>query len=277
MLLFKSLPDGKTLVSKNGIVDLGFFSPVSSTDRYVGIWYHKIPSRNVVWVANRDKPIKKNFGMLSINTEAHLVLLSHKRTVVWSANSTTKALSPFVQLLGSGNLVLRDGKDQNPQNYLWQSFDYPSDTQLLGMKIGWDLRAGLNRRYTAWKNWDDPSLGDFTVEYALHNYPDIVVRQGPTMYLRVGLWNGVWFSGISHAMKNPLHEPKFVWNKDDVYITHDVKNESLVTRIVFNQTLYSVLDIIWIEEDQRWTTFSFAPSDNCDRYNVVAKWKLCNG
>ncbi|XP_054813949.1 G-type lectin S-receptor-like serine/threonine-protein kinase At4g27290 isoform X3 [Prosopis cineraria] len=264
---FESLPDGKTLVSENGIFELGFFSPGSSTDRYVGIWYHNIPSRTVAWVANRDRPIKDNFGTLSINREGHLVLLSHNETVVWLANSSTKALSPIVQLLGSGNLILRDGKDQKPQNYLWQSFDYPSDTLLPGMKMGWDLRTGLNRRYTAWKNWDDPSSGNFISEIALHNYPELVYWLGQAEYLRFGPWNGVRYSGISHVTNNPLYETKFVWNKDEVYAEYNVKNESLITRFVLNQTLYSLLDMIWIEDDERWITFSYVPIDNCDRYN----------
>ncbi|KAI9079149.1 hypothetical protein K1719_038875 [Acacia pycnantha] len=264
---FESLRDGQILVSENELFELGFFSPGSSTDRYVGIWYHKIPGRTVVWVANRDRPIKNNFGQLSLNTEGHLVLLSNDETVVWSANSTTKALSPIVQLLGSGNLVLRDGKDQKPQNYLWQSFDHPSDTILPGMKFGWDLRTGLNRRYTAWKNWDDPSYGDFSAELVLHNYPDLVSWQGRTEYVSSGPWNGVRFSGTSHATRNPLYKLKFVWNKDEVYSTHTLIDESQIARFVFNQTLYSLLDIIWSENDQRWNTYSFAPMDNCDRYN----------
>ncbi|KAK4267834.1 hypothetical protein QN277_024567 [Acacia crassicarpa] len=225
---FESLLDGQTLVSENEIFELGFFSPGSSTDRYVGIWYHKIPGRTVVWVADRDRPIKNNFGQLRFNTEGDLVLLSHNETVVWLANSTTKAFRPVVQLLGSGNLVVRDGKNQKPQNYLWQSFDYPSDTILPRMKIGRDLRTGLNRRYTAWKNWDDPSYGDYSAELVLHNYPDFVNWQGRTKYVRCGPWNGVQYSGVSHATSNPLYKSKFVWNKNEVYSTNTIKDESQI-------------------------------------------------
>ena len=67
-----------------------------------------------------------------------------------------------MQLLDSGNLALRDGEDVNSEtNYLWQSFDYPSDTFLLNIKLGWDLKSGLQRHLSAWKNWDDPCPGDF--------------------------------------------------------------------------------------------------------------------
>ncbi|KAI9071355.1 hypothetical protein K1719_046682 [Acacia pycnantha] len=119
--------DGRTtLVSKDGTFELGFFSPGSSKNRYIGIWYKNIRPRTVVWVANREIPVKDNSGMLSINMKGHLGLLDRNETIIWVANSSTKALTPIVQLLGSGNLILRDEKDQNPQNYLWQSFDYPS-------------------------------------------------------------------------------------------------------------------------------------------------------
>lgn len=102
-------------------------------------------------------------------SEGNLVLLTQNGTVVWLANSTTKASTTIVQLLDSGNLILRNEEDQNPQSS-WQSFEYPSNTVLPGMKIGWDLKSGLNRHITAWNNWDDPTLGNFTWEILLHNY-----------------------------------------------------------------------------------------------------------
>ncbi|CAN1332205.1 S-locus-specific glycoprotein S13 [Linum perenne] len=42
--------------------------------------------------------------------------------------------SPIIQLLDSGNLVLRSGNQ-----ILWQRFDHPVDTLLSDMKLGWDL------------------------------------------------------------------------------------------------------------------------------------------
>ena len=66
--------------------------------------------------------------------------------------------SARVELLDSGNLVLRDVV---AGTYLWQSFDYPSDTLLPGMKLGWDLRTGLKRSLSAWKNSEDPCPGRF--------------------------------------------------------------------------------------------------------------------
>ncbi|CAN6546562.1 unnamed protein product [Malus baccata var. baccata] len=53
--------DGDLLVSKENIFALGFFSPRNSSSRYVGIWYAQKDEKDqkaVVWVANRNDPIK---------------------------------------------------------------------------------------------------------------------------------------------------------------------------------------------------------------------------
>ena len=39
----ESVSDGRTLVSRDGNFELGFFRPGSSRNRYLGIWYKKIP------------------------------------------------------------------------------------------------------------------------------------------------------------------------------------------------------------------------------------------
>jgi hypothetical protein len=144
----QTITDGRTLVSKDGSFELGFFSPGSSKSRYLGIWYKKIPDRTVVWVANRRNPINDSYGILAINGRGNVLLLDSSKTVVWCTSSSKQAQNPVMQLLRD------DGKDGSSENYLWQSFDYPSDTLLPDMKIGWDSKSGLNRRLTSWKNSD---------------------------------------------------------------------------------------------------------------------------
>ncbi|KAH9651179.1 G-type lectin S-receptor-like serine/threonine-protein kinase [Citrus sinensis] len=158
----QTLNDGRTLISKDGSFELGFFSPGSSKNRYVGIWYKNIPVKTVVWVANRLNLINDSSGFLMINKTGNLVLTSKSNIVVWSAYLSKEVRTPVVlQLLDSGNLVLRGEQDGDSETYFWQSFDYPSDTLLPGMKLGWDLETGLERRVTSWKSFDDPSPGDF--------------------------------------------------------------------------------------------------------------------
>ncbi|KAK8527365.1 hypothetical protein V6N13_085199 [Hibiscus sabdariffa] len=114
-----TLPDGRTLVSDDGTFALGFFSPGTPKNRYLGIWYNNIPMQNVVWVANRINPINDSTGVLKIENNGRILLQVQNWT---------------------------DERGSNRENYLWQSFNYPSDTMLPGMKIGVDLRTGLYRR-----------------------------------------------------------------------------------------------------------------------------------
>ncbi|TYJ48597.1 hypothetical protein E1A91_A01G073900v1 [Gossypium mustelinum] len=254
-----------TLVSGDGSFQLGFFSPGSSKNRYLGIWYNNIPMQTVVWVANRVNPINDSTGLLKIQSNGKILLLVQNTTAVWCANSTARVENPVLQLLDSGNLVVRDGKDSEPENYLWQSFDYPSDIMLPGMKIGIDLRTGLHRRLAAWKNWDDPSPGDLTYGVELEGTPEMVLRKGSEKYYRSGLWNGDGFSGTPNLRSNPIFDYDFVWNENEVYYIYSLKNKSVMSRFVLNQTQSVRQRYTWNPETQTWKLFSIMPSDLCDR------------
>ncbi|XVF77698.1 hypothetical protein PTKIN_Ptkin14bG0067900 [Pterospermum kingtungense] len=262
----ESLTDGMTLVSSDGSFELGFFSPGSSKNRYLGIWYRNIPMQTVVWVANRITPIIDSTGLeLKIESTGNVVLQHRNQTAVWSTNSTG-VQNPILQLLDSGNLVVRDGKDSNSDNYLWQSFDYPSDTMLPGMKIGYDLRTCLNRRLSAWKNSDDPSPGDLTYGIELQGNPQVVVRKGSEKYYRTGLWIGNKFSGSPDHRSNPIFDYDFVWNEKEVYYMFSLKKKSVMSRLVLNQTENLRQLYTWIPETQTWNLLSSVPSDSCDRF-----------
>jgi hypothetical protein len=267
---------GRTLVSKDGSFELGFFSPGSSTNCYFGIWYKNIPLKTVVWVANRRNPIKDLSGVLMVNGSGNLILLDQIRTVVWSANSTNEAQNPIAQLLESGNLVLRDDQErENPENYLWQIFDYPSDTLLPGMKLGWDLRTGLERCISAWKSLDDPSPGELTCGIQLHNYPETVMKKGSEKYFRTGPWNGVRYSGTPELKANPVFDFNFVSNKDEVYYIYHMINKPVISRLVLNQTLSLYHRLIWSEAKKPWSPDASIPKDDCDKYNLCGAYGNC--
>ncbi|XP_030974402.1 G-type lectin S-receptor-like serine/threonine-protein kinase At4g27290 isoform X1 [Quercus lobata] len=271
----ESLSEGITLVSKHESYALGFFRPGNSSNRYLGIWYNNIPVRTVVWVANRLNPINDSSGMLRVNSSGSLVLLSQNRTVAWSANSTKQALNPIVQLLDSGNLVLREENEENPENYLWQSFDYPSDTWLPGMKLGWDLRTGLERRLTAWKSPDDPSPGELSWGVELHNYPETVIKKGTEKFFRTGPWNGHGFSGVPVVKDNPVVKYDFVINSDEVYFIYSAVNNSVISRALLNETSSLYERYIWVSEDKKWSLYLSLPKDECEGYNLCGPYGNC--
>ncbi|XP_054817128.1 uncharacterized protein LOC129316778 [Prosopis cineraria] len=259
--------NGTTLVSKDGTFQLGFFAPGPSTKRYLGIWYKNIPVQTVVWVANRLNPVNDSSVALTMTTSGDLVL-SQNNTVLWSTNSTAKPQSPTARLLDSGNLVVIDENGADPDEYLWQSFDYPSDTLLPGMKYGWDLKTGRQWYLTAWKSPNDPSPGELTCAVVLYNYPDSYIMKGTQKFYRFGPWNGVRGSGGPEIKPNPVFQYTFVDNKDGYYYTDLINNNSVLTRLVLNETGSARYRYVWLESIKTWQVYSTKPIDYCDTYGL---------
>ncbi|PKI44023.1 G-type lectin S-receptor-like serine/threonine-protein kinase SD2-5 [Punica granatum] len=88
----------------------------------------------VVWSANRNRPVKFS-ATLTLNRLGDLELTDADGTTAWSTNSSRKSVVGM-NLTESGNLVLFD---QNSA-VVWQSFDHPTDTLLMGQQ----LRVGQN-------------------------------------------------------------------------------------------------------------------------------------
>ncbi|XP_059284955.1 G-type lectin S-receptor-like serine/threonine-protein kinase At4g27290 [Lycium ferocissimum] len=139
------IKDGEFIVSSDGVFELGFFSPgETSTNRYVGIWYKEISVITPVWVANRLAPLTNKTGVLKVIQSGLVVLHNDTNATVWSTNSTRSVKNPVAQLLNTGNFVVRDANNPNPENFLWQSFDYPSDTLIAILEI---VSGKKNRRF----------------------------------------------------------------------------------------------------------------------------------
>ena len=109
-------------MSKGGKFELGFFSPGSSQKRYVGIWYKNIPTQTVVWVANGANPINDSSGILTLNTTGNLVLTQNGSIVWYTNNSHKQVQNPVVELLDSGNLVIRNEGETNPEAFMETNF-----------------------------------------------------------------------------------------------------------------------------------------------------------
>ena len=233
----QSIRDGETLVSAGRIFELGFFSPGSSKSRYVGIWF-VVSNDTVVWVANRETPLENHYGVLKVTDKGILVLLDKTNTTIWSSNTSStganKIYYPTAQLLDSGNLVVKDGNISDPMTLLWQSFDYPSDTLLPEMKLGWDLLNGLERYLTAWKSAEDPAKGEISGRYDRRGLPQLLVMQGDRIKIRSGSWNGLYFTGRSWLKPNPLFKYEVVMNEKEIYFEYELQNNTILLRYVLN-------------------------------------------
>ena len=269
----RPLLDGETLVSAGGSFALGFFSPLNSEDRYIGIWYHKVSIQTIVWVANRQSPVIYSPGSLTITNHGTLTIIDNDSTLIWSSDSTTIA-NPIAQLLDSGNFVVRQAQKNNSVPLAWQSFDHPTDTLLPGMKLGWDLTRGLNRNLTSWVSQADPSPGSYTLAMDFHGDPQIFLWAGPTWQWRGGPWNGLMLSGIPEMLTVSMVTYNFVKNRDEVYYTFNMQDSSIITRLVVNQ-MGSVQRLVWVEQSKTWNLFWSAPKDQCD-LSPCGPFSLCN-
>ncbi|KAJ9563180.1 hypothetical protein OSB04_008340 [Centaurea solstitialis] len=265
---------GQTIVSDDENFVLGFFSPTnSSTNRYLGIWYNRIQIRTVVWVANREAPVPDTSGVLLLDNRGVLMIVNRSNSVVWSLNSSISGSNRVAQLLDTGNLVIRNEDDIDPENYFWQSFDYPGDTFLPAMKLGINFRNGLEKYLTSWKSVDDPFPGEYTNRFDPNGYPQILLRRGTNLTYNSGPWNGLRFSGMPNLQTNDIYTFRFEYNEDDY--AYELVNSSIVSRMTLNPD--GILRrFIWIERTLEWQVYVTAQMDNCDRYRLCGPYGICN-
>jgi hypothetical protein len=269
-----AIRDGETLVSAGGSFELGFFSPGNSKGRYLGIWY-KISPDAVVWVANRETPLDNHLGVLKVTHEGDIVLLSNTNSIVWSSNTSRAAVSPVLQLLDSGNLVVKDGNDIGLEKFLWQSFDYPCDTLLPGMKMGKNFVTGLERFLTPWKSTEDPGRGNFSLRIDTHGFPQLVAMEGDKIKDRAGSWNGLRFTGYPWLRPNPVFNYEFVLNENEVYYDFTLVNSSVFARVVINPSGIAGR-FTWIDQTHGWELFYASLTDQCENYAFCGAYATCN-
>ncbi|KAK9092245.1 hypothetical protein Syun_027156 [Stephania yunnanensis] len=270
----KFLREGETIVSDGGTYALGFFSPGISKLSYIGIWYNKIPEKTVVWVANRNNPMKdSSMGVLKINEDGNLAIFNgNEADPVWSTKvsvpmSDNISSTLIYKLLNTGNLVLRD---ENKEDILWQSFDYPTNTRLPGMKLGWNLKSGWNWSLTSWKSRDDPSTGDFTYNFDPTGAPEFFIKKGLRKLWRSGPWNG-----LAKTLHSSTYYYTFVNNPDEISIIANSYNTSVLSRFYLDE-LGIARRLNWIEDTQTWSNIWSAPDDSCDYYSKCGSFGSCN-
>ncbi|KAM0042778.1 putative non-specific serine/threonine protein kinase [Helianthus debilis subsp. tardiflorus] len=83
----QNISDGQTIVSGNAKFELGFFSPGTSKNRYLGIWFKNTSSQTIVWVANRETPLTDKLGLVILDNQGNLSLVNGSGKVTWSSNS----------------------------------------------------------------------------------------------------------------------------------------------------------------------------------------------
>ncbi|KAI3731045.1 hypothetical protein L1987_62228 [Smallanthus sonchifolius] len=199
----QNISDGETIVSENAEFELGFFSPGSSKSRYLGIWFKKTSPQTVVWVANQVTPLKGTLGAVKLDNQGNLTLVGGSSKVIWSSNTLASPtnINLVAQLLDTGNLVIKNENTTNIEDFIWQSFDYPGDTYIPGMKLGKNIITGRDSYLTSWRSADDPSPGKYSYRFLMvkGKYPQVCITRSSAIVTRIGPNNGISFSGLANC------------------------------------------------------------------------------
>lgn len=266
-----SADQGDTLVSAGEKFELGFFSPGSDTRKYVGIWYYRSNPRTFVWVANRDNPLSGPNGVFAVAEDGNLKVLDGSGKIYWSTNfETSLSMYRTAKLMDNGNLVVSHEENENRsgKSVLWQSFDYPTDTFLPGMKMGENLVLA------SWKSYDDPAPGNFTFRQDQGGGDQFIIWKRSLRY---------WKSGVSVKLISSDEMPSAIFYLLSNFTSTIVDNDSIprLTSSLYSDTrlvmdLSGQIQYLKWNTEQIWSLIWAEPRDRCSVYNACGNFASCN-
>ncbi|OMO80237.1 hypothetical protein COLO4_24163 [Corchorus olitorius] len=168
------------LVSQNGAVTLNFIKQEYDRDWdgkdfgfYLAINYTVLLNEtrgdlwgHPIWLANRQDPIADESGVLIIDETGLKITHNGGNPIqLFALQSSSPSPTTNINLVlhDSGNLVLQHANSNGENITLWQSFDFPTDTFLPGMKLG--LSRERNWSLSSWLTPYIPAPGAFTLKW----------------------------------------------------------------------------------------------------------------
>ncbi|OMO84800.1 S-locus glycoprotein [Corchorus capsularis] len=286
------------IVSSAGKFALGFFTPNGTPHPerlFVGIWFHGVEPRTVVWVANRDRPVSNStIWVFGIGNDGNLMLSdrSGRSKMIRLTNLGNSALSSrMVKLMDSGNLVLsEDGGNGSESRVVWESFLQPTDTFLPGMKITENLTL------TSWKSQDDPAPGVFSFRQDGEREKQYMITKNEVPYWKSGL-SGKFITNndeiplfISLLLLNisqtgidelcsKIHF-KILINSNNTtaqkYCNHTLPQDSSNNKTRLVMGFDGKLRFFKYNETNEWSLNWFEPKDRCRVLDACGKFGTCN-
>lgn len=281
-----SIKDPESILSKNSIFRLGFFSPPNSTNRYVGIWYNHPSKMEVVWVANRNNPLTDSSGILKISVDGNLQVSDAKNQTLWSSNVTQSAASLSVaQLLDSGNLVIflnGNGNGNGNGTIIWQSFQNPVDSVLPNMRYVFNNNSEFRNVLKSWRTSSDPSVGRYSVgTNSLLGILQIYIWDGDRPYWRSGPWNGNIFMGTRYHNTGYgnliINTGSFTQEgvRGMLSLAFTGADQTLLPRYVIDYQ-GTLAQKWWDDSKKEWGIAWYAPENECDTYGKCGEFGNCN-
>ncbi|KAK7845818.1 g-type lectin s-receptor-like serine/threonine-protein kinase [Quercus suber] len=160
---------GTFLLSPNGTFKATIDAKPLSSYFYFSIVH--TASNTTIWSANRNAPMS-NSDKLSLTTNG-LTITNQAGKVLWSTPPLSSEVSAM-QVLETGNLMLVDAKNVT----LWESFDYPTDTIVMGQPI--PVGKSLESAVTG----EDMSVGDYLLQLT---DSDVVLQWNRMTYWKLSM------------------------------------------------------------------------------------------
>ncbi|KAG9454356.1 hypothetical protein H6P81_007260 [Aristolochia fimbriata] len=195
-------------------------------------------------------------------------------TVLWSSGVSPDVLrgkNTSAVLVDTGNLVLRD----EGGTVWWQSFDYPSDTCIPGMKFRFNLTTGRPRGLISWKNADDPSPGEFSVKLDPQWPYQLLMTNGSSRYWRSTWWNGRLLTFVMGTGRTFASYFTIAADRDEFVLTFSLSDPSVTSRFVMSNS-GSINQLTWVEETKSWSKSFSIPSAICHFYAHCGPFGVCN-
>ncbi|GMY04967.1 G-type lectin S-receptor-like serine/threonine-protein kinase At2g19130 [Fagus crenata] len=249
----------QTLISKNGIFELGFFTPAEKT---------------VVWVANRDFPISDpSSSALKIFKDGNLMLKYDGVSYIKLKTSGARMPNSTIGvLLDNGNFILRSKLHNNI--VLWQSFDAPTNTWLPGAKIGYNRLTNESKILTSWTGLENPVTKRFTAELVVEKMgkSHLVIYDRMYNFHRCDYGEKVF----QKELNNQYINVSYVSNRNESYFIYSAVSPSTFPRFVLNVTgelnLY-----VWKEDLRQWNlVWKAPPLQYCGLNGFCGDFGICN-
>ncbi|TVU01146.1 hypothetical protein EJB05_53393, partial [Eragrostis curvula] len=206
-----------------------------------------------------------------------MVLLDRFKSAIWTTNIASNIFNSTIGvILDTGNFVL--ALASNTTNFLWQSFDEPTNVYLPGAKLGKNKDTGHTTQIVSWERPVDPSPGYYTL--ALETDPDgnsqIISRwNNSDIYWSSGKWTGSMFTAFPEMASYPkdVLTYEFVVNDQESYFRYQT-NETTTTAMLFMEASGQLMGIAWLEDVQDWVP-PFAMPMLCNVYRLCGSFAMC--
>ncbi|KAM1266207.1 hypothetical protein ACFX15_035285 [Malus domestica] len=266
-----TLNSSSSLVSASGNFTLSFvvnFIDGSNCSFLAIMRNGESATANRAWIGNRDSPVLYPSSPLLTLDFNNTLKISQKDEdedpiVICSAPHTSNNNTSVVAtLLDSGNLVLQqvnsvDGSMNRV--FLWQSFDYPIDTFLPGMKLGVNHRNGHIWSLSSWSGIFNPAPGAFTLDWD-PNQRQLKLRRKGVIFWTSGVLNSDGrFEYLLSDESMMKYKFNVVSNENEDYVTYTAAEGGSPQELVLYTTgsLYEYS----VQRD-------VAQAEKCDGYNT---------